>query len=216
MPVTTTLHVLRSDEVLDQLRALRSRQPVRYWAFYSSQLGGIVTDPALMVIPFDDHMVHRGHGVFDTAAMVDGRSTIRGASRPVHPLSDHLAAHAPLPAGGDAGDHRAHRGGERQARRLHPLLDLGGARKPRPAARGWRSSRLLRHDLRRPRLPRHLALPGAARHDDHLPDQAAALCSHQEHQLPAQCPHPDGGARRPGSTTVSSSTTPATWARAPT
>ena len=73
MPVTTTLPILRADEVLDQLRAMRSRQPVRYWAFYSSQLGGIVTDPALMVIPFDDHMVHRGHGVFDTAAMVDGK-----------------------------------------------------------------------------------------------------------------------------------------------
>jgi len=34
-----------------------------------------VTDPALMVLPFDDHMVHRGHGVFDTAAIVSGRST---------------------------------------------------------------------------------------------------------------------------------------------
>jgi 4-amino-4-deoxychorismate lyase len=65
--------VLQADEVLDHLRALRTRQPVRYWAFYSSQLGGIVTDPALMVIPFDDHMVHRGHGVFDTAAIVDGK-----------------------------------------------------------------------------------------------------------------------------------------------
>jgi 4-amino-4-deoxychorismate lyase len=46
---------------------------VKYWAFYSSQLGGIVTDPALMVIPFDDHMVHRGHGIFDTAGLVDGK-----------------------------------------------------------------------------------------------------------------------------------------------
>lgn len=26
-----------------------------------------------MVLPFDDHMVHRGHGVFDTAAIVDGK-----------------------------------------------------------------------------------------------------------------------------------------------
>jgi 4-amino-4-deoxychorismate lyase len=73
MSVTLTPRVLQADEVLDHLRALRSRQPVRYWAFYSSQLGGIVTDPALMVIPFDDHMVHRGHGVFDTAAIVDGK-----------------------------------------------------------------------------------------------------------------------------------------------
>jgi 4-amino-4-deoxychorismate lyase len=46
---------------------------VNYWAFYSSQIGGVVTDPALMVIPFDDHMVHRGHGIFDTAGLVDGK-----------------------------------------------------------------------------------------------------------------------------------------------
>ena len=68
-----TPRILQPAEALEQLRALRSRQPVRYWAFYSSQLGGIVTDPALMVLPFDDHMVHRGHGVFDTAAIVDGK-----------------------------------------------------------------------------------------------------------------------------------------------
>ena len=73
MPATTAPRVLKIEDVLEQLRALRTRQPVRYWAFYSSQLGGIVTDPALMVIPFDDHMVHRGHGVFDTAAIVEGK-----------------------------------------------------------------------------------------------------------------------------------------------
>jgi 4-amino-4-deoxychorismate lyase len=73
MAIALTPRVLEADEVVARLRALRSRQPVRYWAFYSSQLGGIVTDPALMVLPFDDHMVHRGHGVFDTAALVDGR-----------------------------------------------------------------------------------------------------------------------------------------------
>ena len=52
---------------------MRERQPVKFSAFYSSQLGGIVTDPALMVLPFDDHMVHRGHGIFDTAGLVNGR-----------------------------------------------------------------------------------------------------------------------------------------------
>ena len=67
------LQVLGADEVLGNLRALRARQPVKFSAFYSSQLGGIVTDPALMVIPFDDHMVHRGHGIFDTAGLVHGR-----------------------------------------------------------------------------------------------------------------------------------------------
>lgn len=43
-----------------------------YRAMYSSIFGGITTDPTLMVIPIDDHMVHRGHGVFDTALIIDG------------------------------------------------------------------------------------------------------------------------------------------------
>jgi 4-amino-4-deoxychorismate lyase len=74
MPATnTSLKMLTDSDVLQQLRALRDKQPVKYTAFYSSQLGGIVTDPALMVIPFDDHMVHRGHGIFDTAGIVNGR-----------------------------------------------------------------------------------------------------------------------------------------------
>src|SRR6202008_2354256 len=73
MAVTTGLQILTADDVVAKLRELRARQPVKYWAFYSSQLGGIVTDPALMVVLFDDHMVHRGHGIFDTAAIVAGR-----------------------------------------------------------------------------------------------------------------------------------------------
>src|SRR5919201_3450315 len=73
MAIATVPRMLAAPDVLENLRALRKRQPVRYWAFYSSQLGGIVTDPALMVIPFDDHMVHRGHGIFDTAGLVDGK-----------------------------------------------------------------------------------------------------------------------------------------------
>jgi 4-amino-4-deoxychorismate lyase len=74
MPVTNVdYRSLTAEDVLARLHALRAQQPVTYSAFYSSQLGGIVTDPALMVIPFDDHMVHRGHGIFDTAGLVGGR-----------------------------------------------------------------------------------------------------------------------------------------------
>lgn len=43
----------------------------QYLAMYSSIFGGIVTDEAAMVIPMDDHMVHRGHGVFDTAIIAN-------------------------------------------------------------------------------------------------------------------------------------------------
>jgi 4-amino-4-deoxychorismate lyase len=71
--IRTTIPVLKADDVLARLKDLRSRQPVKFDAFYSSQLGGIVTDPAAMVIPFDDHMVHRGHGIFDTAGLIDGK-----------------------------------------------------------------------------------------------------------------------------------------------
>ena len=68
-----TIPVLDERKVLSELQSLRSRQPVEYFAFYSSQLKGVVTDPALMVLPFDDHIVHRGHGIFDTAAIVAGK-----------------------------------------------------------------------------------------------------------------------------------------------
>jgi 4-amino-4-deoxychorismate lyase len=65
--------MLSSSDVLAALADLRARQPVQYSAFYSSQLGGIVTDPALRVLPFDDHMVHRGHVIFASAGLVAGR-----------------------------------------------------------------------------------------------------------------------------------------------
>lgn len=73
VPTNTSLRILNEQQVFEQLRALRAKQPVKYTAFYSSQLGGVVTDPALMVLPFDDHMVHRGHGIFDTAGIVNGK-----------------------------------------------------------------------------------------------------------------------------------------------
>jgi 4-amino-4-deoxychorismate lyase len=69
----TTIPALTADDVVARFKQLRSRQPVNYYSFYSSQLGGIVTDPALMVLPFDDHMVHRGHGIFDTAGLINGK-----------------------------------------------------------------------------------------------------------------------------------------------
>jgi branched-chain amino acid aminotransferase len=39
---------------------------------YSSVTGGIVTDPALMLVPVDDHVVHRGDGVFESLKAVNG------------------------------------------------------------------------------------------------------------------------------------------------
>ncbi|KAF0926902.1 hypothetical protein E2562_028408 [Oryza meyeriana var. granulata] len=60
-------------EVLQKLQEKwNSTKQQRYPAMYSSVVGGIVLDPSMMVIPIDDHMVHRGHGVFDTAMISDG------------------------------------------------------------------------------------------------------------------------------------------------
>ncbi|KAH7682463.1 4-amino-4-deoxychorismate lyase protein [Dioscorea alata] len=66
--------VLSNTEVAERLRTYQEQNQSNqhYMAMFSSIFGGITTDPAAMVIPMDDHMVHRGHGVFDTAAIMDG------------------------------------------------------------------------------------------------------------------------------------------------
>ncbi|GAA0153890.1 transaminase [Lithospermum erythrorhizon] len=66
--------VFSCSEAMEKLRTSPEKYPRKqlYLAMYSSIFEGITTDPAAMVIPMDDHIVHRGHGVFDTAAIVDG------------------------------------------------------------------------------------------------------------------------------------------------
>ncbi len=53
-----------------------------YLVMYSSQWRGYTLDPALMTVPLDDHLVHRGDGVFDTLRCVRGR---------LYQLEPHLA-----------------------------------------------------------------------------------------------------------------------------
>ncbi|HOO20125.1 MAG TPA: aminotransferase class IV [Kiritimatiellia bacterium] len=63
----------------------RAHQPdyhANYYAMYSSWWNGITTEPNLMVVPVDDHMVHRGDGLFETFKCVDGA---------VYNLEAHLA-----------------------------------------------------------------------------------------------------------------------------
>ena len=64
-------------KAIERLRTSREtyKSKEQYLAMYSSVFGGRTTDPSAMVIPMDDHMVHRGHGVFDTAAIMDGLET---------------------------------------------------------------------------------------------------------------------------------------------
>lgn len=44
----------------------------RYYAFYSSLFDGIVQNPSFLPIPLDDHMVHRGDGVFEALRFSNG------------------------------------------------------------------------------------------------------------------------------------------------
>ncbi len=52
-----------------------------YLSMYSSFMGGVVKDPILMTIPIDDHMVHRGDGVFEVIKCIDGK---------IYQLDNHL------------------------------------------------------------------------------------------------------------------------------
>lgn len=64
--------VLGAQEVLRRLQTTKAAYHDAYYAMYSSVYGGIVTDPVLMLIPVDDHVVHRGDGVFESVKCVRG------------------------------------------------------------------------------------------------------------------------------------------------
>jgi branched-subunit amino acid aminotransferase/4-amino-4-deoxychorismate lyase len=61
----STISRLSFDEVIDRLLAMKEPFHKNYLAMYSSWFGGIITDPAIMMVPVDDHLVHRGDGVFE-------------------------------------------------------------------------------------------------------------------------------------------------------
>jgi branched-chain amino acid aminotransferase len=61
-------------EIVDRAAWLKRLPPLdkKLYAMYSSVTDCIVTDSAVMVVPVDDHMVHRGDGVFESFKCVDG------------------------------------------------------------------------------------------------------------------------------------------------
>ena len=64
--------IFNREQAITRLHETVHGKADNFYAMYSSILGGIVNDPAIMVLPLDDHMVHRGHGVFDTATLTHG------------------------------------------------------------------------------------------------------------------------------------------------
>lgn len=67
-----TLPHLSFDDVISRLKEAQAFHPGKL-AMYSSHWQGIVTDPRLMLVPVDDHLVHRGDGVFETLLYRGGR-----------------------------------------------------------------------------------------------------------------------------------------------
>jgi branched-subunit amino acid aminotransferase/4-amino-4-deoxychorismate lyase len=65
------IRTLSFDSVIDRLLALREEYHRSYLAMFSSWYGGIIMDPALMLVPVDDHLVHRGDGIFEAFKCVE-------------------------------------------------------------------------------------------------------------------------------------------------
>ncbi len=67
-----TLPVYSLDDLAARAAEFKRPWHDNYLAMYSSLWKGIVTDPVLMTVPVDDHMVHRADGVFDAFKCVNG------------------------------------------------------------------------------------------------------------------------------------------------
>jgi len=63
---------LSFQDTIQRLQSLHFEHHASYLSMYSTWYGGIVTDPALMLVPIDDHLVHRGDGIFEAFKCVQG------------------------------------------------------------------------------------------------------------------------------------------------
>lgn len=78
MSESHTKPIVSRDEWISRL----PNRDKKLYAMYSSVTDCIVTDQSVMSVPVDDHMVHRGDGVFESFKCVDGS---------IYNLEDHLA-----------------------------------------------------------------------------------------------------------------------------
>ncbi len=69
-----TIPILTKGDVAGRQEEMRRPWHENYLAMYSSIWDGIVTDPVLMTVPVDDHLVHRADGVFDLFKVLGGKA----------------------------------------------------------------------------------------------------------------------------------------------
>lgn len=77
-----SIAVLSSEAYAERLLASKRSGEGALHAFYEHRLRAITLDPKEMLIPVDDHLVHRGDGVFESLKAEDGRICL---------LDEHLA-----------------------------------------------------------------------------------------------------------------------------
>lgn len=73
--------LLDEKQILENLNSKDNRFFEEYYVFYSSWFGGMIKNPRMMLLPMDEHMVHRGDGVFEAIKVVN---------RSVYLLEEHL------------------------------------------------------------------------------------------------------------------------------
>lgn len=64
--------IIKDEDFVAVLEGRSGGEGSDYYAMYSSVLDGITCNPSLMMIPVDDHVVHRGDGVFESIKCVNG------------------------------------------------------------------------------------------------------------------------------------------------
>ncbi len=65
--------VVDKQAYLDAMLAVERPGASEIHAFYEHRVGMICKDPGVMLMPWDDHLVHRGDGVFEAMKFVDGK-----------------------------------------------------------------------------------------------------------------------------------------------
>ncbi len=66
------IKVLSERDILAYKEAFLQPYHADYLAMFSSIFGGIIKEPIFMMIPMDDHMVHRGDGIFEVVKCQSG------------------------------------------------------------------------------------------------------------------------------------------------
>ncbi len=64
------IKILTQTEILDNLKQQSRKIKSTYYGVYSTWQQGLIIDKDMMMIPLDDHLVHRGDGVFEAIKVI--------------------------------------------------------------------------------------------------------------------------------------------------